>query len=264
MSCRINIKRLHLFEILDQDWCPQVVRQALTDYLQFVSSAITPYAPTVPILAAALRRTGARRILDLGSGSAGPWFWLQPVLREMGLSLTVCLTDKYPNPKIVAELSHQSNQAINYHPKPVDATQVPGELTGFRTMFLVFHHFRPEEASAILTDAVRQRQAIAVFEATERSVVGFLVMLLAPLMVLVMTPFVRPFRWSRLVWTYLIPLVPLVTLFDGLVSSLRTYSEQELHELTAGIAAKDYQWEIGSLKNPKALVPFTYLIGVPS
>jgi hypothetical protein len=71
------MKHLHLFEIMDQDWCPNVVRQALTDYLQFVSWG---YGPTVPILAAALRRTGARRILDLGSGSAGPWSWLQPAL----------------------------------------------------------------------------------------------------------------------------------------------------------------------------------------
>ena len=32
------------------------------------------------------------------------------------------------------------------------------------------------------------------------------------------TPFVRPFRWSRLLFTYVIPLIPLLVLFDGTVS----------------------------------------------
>ena len=45
------------------------------------------------------------------------------------------------------------------------------------------------------------------------------------------TPLIRPLRWSRLLWTYLIPLVPVITLFEGLVSCLRTYSVQELHDL---------------------------------
>ena len=30
------MKRLHLIEIHDQDWCPRTVRDGETDYLQFV------------------------------------------------------------------------------------------------------------------------------------------------------------------------------------------------------------------------------------
>lgn len=82
----------------------------------------------------------------------------------------------------------------------------------------------------MLTDAIQRRRGIAVFEGTHRSATGLLVTLPVPLMVPVLTPFIRPFRWSRLLWTYLIPLLPLVILFDALVSSLRTYSVQELRE----------------------------------
>src|SRR2546425_11759383 len=95
------------------------------------------------------------------------------------------------------------------------------------TLFPYTTLFR-SQARAILADAVHNRQGIGVFEATQRRALALLLMLLAPLMMLVVTPFIRPFRWSRLLWTYLIPLVPLVTLFDGLVSCLRTYSVQEL------------------------------------
>ena len=73
--------------------------------------------------------------------------------------------------------------------------------------------------------------------------------LLAPLVLIVVTPLIRPFRWSRLFWTYLIPLVPVLTLFDGLVSCLRIYSVQELNQLVAGLGTNDYHWEIGTVKS---------------
>ncbi len=88
-------------------------------------------------------------------------------------------------------------------------------------------------------------------------------MLLVPLMVLLTTPLIRPFRWSRLFWTYLIPVVPLTSLFDGLVSCMRTYSAQELRELAEGAGTKTYLWEIGELKRTAGLIRITYLVGVP-
>ena len=257
------MKRLHFIEIHDQHWCPRMVRDALTEYLQFTIAATKPYAAMAPILTRALQRTGTRQVLDLCSGAGGPWQWLHPLLAERGVNVSVCLTDNYPNQRAFGRSSRLTNPAISYLPQPVDATRGPGELPGFRTMFTAFHHFDPEHACAVLADAVRRRQGIAVFEATERSIRALLLMLLVPLMVLLMTPFIRPFRWSRLLWTYLIPLVPLVALFDGLVSCMRTYSVRELHELIEGLNAKDYQWEIGKVKSTAGPIPITYLIGVP-
>lgn len=204
------MKRLHLIEIHDQHWCPPTVRDGETDYLQFVIATTKLYAVVVPILAAALHRTGTRQVLDLCSGGAGPWLWLQSDFAERGVSVSVCLTDKYPNVEAIRQLNRMTHQSISYQPQSVDATRVPEELKGFRTIFSAFHHFRPEQACAVLADAVHTRQGIAVFEGTQRSLLALLLMLLVPLMVLLMTPFIRPFRWSRLFWTYLIPLIPLV------------------------------------------------------
>ncbi len=260
-----SIKRLQLFEIMDQAWCPRTIRDSVTDYLEYVSSSTRPYRPVLPVIAAALRRSSSRQVVDLCSGAGGPWLWLQPVLAEMGVPISVCLTDKYPNVGAFRRSGHESNQAIRYHPQPVDARRVPGELTGFRTVFTAFHHFRPEEARAVLADAVRQRQGILVVEGIERSALALgLMLLVVPLMVPIVTPVIRPFRWSRLFWTYLIPLVPLIAVFDGLVSCLRTYTVAELRELAAGNGFENYHWEIGALRNKPAPIPVTYLLGVPA
>jgi hypothetical protein len=91
------MKRLHLFEIHDQEWCPRAIRDAETDFLQFRMAKIKGCAAMVPVLATALQRTETRQVVDLCSGAGGPWFWLQPVLAERGLDVSVCLTDKYPS-----------------------------------------------------------------------------------------------------------------------------------------------------------------------
>jgi hypothetical protein len=50
-----------------------------------------------------------------------------------------------------------------------------------------------------------------------------------------------PMVASRLFWAYVVPAIPLATLFDGIVSCLRTYTPAELMALTEGIDG--YQWD---------------------
>jgi hypothetical protein len=175
------------------------------------------------------------------------------------------LSDHCPNIPAFERACRLSQQAITYHPKPVDATRVPPELPGFRTMFTAFHHLRPDQARAMLADAVAKGEGIAVFEPGERNLLVLLLLpllLLTPLRVLIATPFIRPFRWSRLFWTYLVPAVPLVLLFDSIVSVLRWYSVRELRGLTAGL--DHYDWDIGTVRAKPIPFPITYLIGTPT
>ncbi len=141
--------------------------------------------------------------------------------------------------------------------------KVPAELDGFRTMFSSFHHFPPAQARAILQNAVYARQGIAIFEITSRTASAIGMMFLWFLTLFVFTPSIRPFRWSRLLYTYVLPIIPLVLLFDGLVSCLRTYRTTELRELIEDLAATEYWWEIGERSGTFHGLPVTYLIGYP-
>jgi len=213
------------------------------------------------LLCEALRQTRSTQIIDLCSGASGPWGWFLPELQKRGLDLRVVLSDKYPNLASFEARVDGARSKISYHPAPVDAIDVPKELNGFRTIFTAFHHFKPDQAREILADAVGKQEGIAIFEITERRPLPVLFTMLAPLSVFVTTPFMRPFRWSRLVFTYLLPLVPLVALFDGLVSCARSYSEPELRALVAEF--HDYQWQIGRKVLPGVSIPISYLIGIP-
>ena len=104
--------------------------------------------------------------------------------------------------------------------------------------------------------------AIAVFESTARTTLCLILMLLVPHVVWLVTPFIRPFRWSRLLLTYLFPVIPTVAFIDGVVSCLRTYTPDELRELAKSVdGATGYDWTAGHAGGGP--IPMTYLVGTP-
>ncbi len=257
------IPRIHLFELEDQPWFPPLIRDFATDYLQFMESIMATHRPVVPLLADALRASGSTTVVDLCAGAGGPVAALREELARTGLSVRFILTDKYPNYDAFREIA-TNHPGIEGHGAPVDATAVPSQLTGFRTVFNAFHHFKPEDARAVLHSAVSARQPIGIFEIPERTIpIIIATALLVPFVVLVTTPFIRPFRWDRLLFTYLPPLVPLTCWWDGTVSQLRAYSTEELEDLAASLGDVGYRWTAGRVRPQGAVPHLTYLIGLP-
>jgi hypothetical protein len=257
------LRRLHLFEIEDQAWCPVTVRDLATDYLHFIQTALPLHRAITPLIRQTLDAAGTTRIVDLCSGGSGPLPAVIADLAESGVKATATLTDLFPNISAFEDAAKASGGAIDYLRTPVDARAVPRELIGLRTLFNAFHHFKPEDARAILLDAANARQPIAIFEASRRTFKTILPVLLLPLFVWVFTPWMRPFSWKRLLFTYPLPCVPLICLWDGLVSQLRAYTANELVAL--GAPANDTMtWQAGYtplLAGPGML---TYLIGWPT
>ncbi|NMH86570.1 hypothetical protein [Flavivirga algicola] len=251
--------RIHLFEFEDQKWFPSFLRNYGTDFLQFLSNKTKLYKPIVPIIKKALKESGTNQIIDLGSGGGGGLIWLNSELKKDVPDLKIILTDFYPN---ISAFEFTKNQADNFEfiEKPIDAREVPIELKGLRTQFLSLHHFKPPEARQILQNVINSNSSIAVFEAQERSLPSIIAMLFSPLSVLFATPFIRPFKFGRIVFTYLIPIVPLFVLWDGVVSSLRTYSVKEMNTLVKNLDKKEsYNWEINKVKSGSGVV--LYLLG---
>jgi len=258
------LPRLHLFELEDLDWFPHVIRNLATDYLQFIETTFKLHQPVAPLLRRALERSAMTQVLDLCSGGGGPIVDLFQMLAAAGMNARFTLTDKYPNLPAFRRVAALHPSEVTFISEPIDARAVPPELTGLRTVFNSFHHFRPEDGRAVLRCAVQAGQPIAVFEIPERSLVTTILLLLTPLYVALATPFMRPFRWSRLFWTYVLPLVPFVCWWDGLVSQLRAYTVPELTCLARSVGGTDYEWEVGRVGIGVTPGHVTYLIGLRS
>ena len=251
--------RIHLFEFEDQNWFPNFLRNYETDFLQYLSNKTKMYQSIVPIIEKGLKKSKTNQIVDLGSGGGGGLIWLNSELKRNIPDLKILLTDYYPN---IPAFKFTQRKADNFEfiEIPVDARHVPAELNGLRTQFLSLHHFRKNDAIQILQNAVDTNNSIAIFEAQERSILSILAMLLSPISVLLTTPFIRPFKFGRIVFTYLIPVVPLFVSWDGIVSSLRTYSIKEMNELVENLnGTTNYDWEINKVKSGPGVV--LYLLG---
>ncbi len=253
------MKRLHLFEFEDFSWFPSNVRNYMTDFLQFVSNRFDVYQKVVPMIEEALSKTDSNQMIDLASGGGGGLLKLSEHLEQNNPELKIVLTDYYPNIAAFKATAAQS-KVFTYYEHSVDARDVPAELKGLRTQFLSLHHFKPEDAVKILQNAVDSGNPIALFETQERNFPSILAMIFSPVSVLLTTPFIRPFKLGRILFTYIIPVVPVFILWDGIVSALRTYSVKEMHELVSKVKGNEaYEWQIGKKKSGPASVP--YLIG---
>lgn len=257
------MSRMHLVELEDLSWFPRILRDGGTAFLEFAERTSGHGRMLVEPLERALDATGETRIVDLCSGGGGPAATIADELAKRGRKVTVTLTDLYPNVPAFEHAARGSGGAVEGRAEPVDATAVPAELTGFRTMFNAFHHFPPEQARKILADAVARRQPIGVFEVVSREAPMLLGLLLAPITVTLSMPMWRPFRWPWVLWTWLVPAMQPFVLWDGVVSWLRIYSVEELKVLVAQIDAPDWVWDIGTVKLGNAPLHGTYLVGYP-
>jgi hypothetical protein len=250
------LRRVHLFELEDFAWFPKPVRDGGTDVLDLLFARVGFYRALVPRLVSLLEGTGERQLVDLGSGGGGGALAMRAHLREQGRDdLALLLTDRYPNTAAAARVRGLGDAAVRWHPEPVDAFHVPPGLPGIRTMYTALHHFRPADVQRLIQAAVDDGVPLAFFDVAAPPVLRKLPLVLVPLLAvpnmlmvflvaLGLVPFVRPFRWSRVLLTYVVPAIPLLFAWDGMVSGLRAYTPEELLALARAVKGSEgYVWE---------------------
>lgn len=258
------MQRRHLFELMDQPWCPRWVRAGEVDALRTMARVFPVHRVVAPLLADVLRAHGQRSLVDLCSGGLGPLAWLwRDVEHHLGRPVTVTCTDRYPQLQSLDTLSPEARQRVRYHPVPVDAANVPPELPGVRTIFEGFHHLDPTVARAVLENAVRAGAPLVIVEATERSARGFALAAMAGLGGLLTAPLSGPpaaaaWRTAR---DTVFPLVPLALSVDGALSALRTYTPAEVEAMASEVMPAS--WRVRSARWRPLGVPLSAVVLEP-
>ncbi|MGE5395273.1 MAG: class I SAM-dependent methyltransferase [Candidatus Saccharibacteria bacterium] len=257
--------KLRGFEFEDQPWFPVTIRNSMTEYLRFLFITFHLYKPVWPLLKEMLIKTNNTTILDLCSGSGGAMEGVYQNLQQtIGTDVKIVLTDLFPSLRIYKQIHQRTKGGISYIASPVDACAVPSEMEGFRTMFSGFHHFQPAQAKAIFSNAIACQREIGIFDGGNKSIAMIMTIILVhPVMLFFCTPFIKPFRISRLIFTYLIPVIPFCTIWDGIVSIIRLYKPHEMEQIAREADLNNsYQWISGKVKN-KYGMSIAYLVGTP-
>ncbi len=211
------------YELEDHSWFPDSLRAYQTDFLGGMARLIGLYYPAKIFLSGNIK-TGDH-VVDLASGSGIPAIL---ATRDVGISLT--LTDKFPNAKSAIFIA--KSFGVEQLTESIDVIQneIPGGDA--YTMFNSLHHFSKENL-ILLLKKIQAKQAEAYFfepilpTPLTFMKVGFSTLIL-PFFII---PFIKPFRWDRLIFTYLFPIGILATFWDGIVSVRKSYSIKELEDL---------------------------------
>ncbi len=230
-------KRLQLFEFLDLPWIGGWVRQSMLEYLNFLLYRMAqPYRGVEQILSRWASDGPKGFVLDMGSGGGGHVDWLIRRADASGLPIPkFILSDLFPKANLPTWETIQSRHGITkvgYVADPIDACAPEVSTIRLRSMFSIFHHLTPEQARQMLASACSDSDGILVAEGVRRAVLpAFMMAMLLPVYMFVM-PFAAPhFTARRLVFSCIIPIIPLMMTFDGVASVLRAYTADEIISL---------------------------------
>jgi len=259
---KFRLKRLQLFEFNDLQWCPNIFRSMTTSFLHAIIEKYKPYSPKLDLIIEAIKSSKSNKIIDLCSGSLGPWLHLQKQIeKNYNDKINIVFTDKYPNIVLADKINSFNN--FTYYSKSVDARDVPLSLNGTRTIFNGLHHFSPDDAQKIIDNSIYNQQPIIIFELLRRSWLDItIVTIFTPFYVLLFTPFLMKLSFKNIFFTYIVPIFPIIFTWDTIVSNIRCYSEEELKSMMKKAdKKKNYKWDIGRYRHKR--FPVLYCIAYP-
>lgn len=214
------MKRLQLPQLTEQRWFPPLLKQLTREFLTWFALRVRATRPFIPVILEGLEHAHYKRLnnFDLTVGAG-----IDAVVKFL------------PENILVKDVSPENFNA---------------DLPGLYTFINCFHLLPPEKARRYLGEIARAGHPVVVVEGNNDSwwqAVGMTIFV--PLTVLLATPFVKPFRWTRLLFTYLLPVLPLVLVVDGVIALFKLYSPRDLDSLTASINVTNYTWASGKRDN---------------
>lgn len=225
------MKRKHVPQFTNQSWFPSFLKQCIFEFMTWFVGKVKAAEPFLPVIEEGLSHTDNRQTINIDSKIGAGFETLQPLLDD---SIAI---------------------------QKVDLNNIHTSHKGLYVSVNAFHQLKPNEAKNLLTNIAKSGNPVAIVEGNNDSlwqVVGMLVFV--PLTVLLTAPLVKPFRFSRIIFTYLIPILPLVTLIDGFLALFKLYPPSDLDELTASIDVKNYKWRSGKMDNGRG-GKIIYLLG---
>jgi hypothetical protein len=220
----------HLFEFMDFDWLPNTLRDTMREILECGNTKpFRPYYSWVADEALCFAQEGGlRTIVELGAGSAPITRHMAEDPRSDGLSLVVC--DFLPDRTAYEGLEKRYPGKVRARLDPVDFS-LPQHWDPKTLLVLsgTFHHIPPEARLSVLSSMVNSADHLLVFEPLRKTLVSTLFMFgsIVPALILPLWFCTRPGRLRRFIWCWLLPVAPLLFWWDGLVTCMRLWSDEE-------------------------------------
>ncbi len=229
---------MHLFEFNDAPWLPWPIRKTLFETMEMCNTYFRRFDREVAQQAIALAtHHNLTTIVEMGAGHAPVTRALLELEESDQLHLVPC--DLIPQTKTYAALAEAHPKRVFPRYDSIDSTTQhtwpPGTLL---VVASAFHHVPPPSRESALATLTASADRVAVFEPIQRSLPSMLLTLtsIVPCLLLPIVLIKRPGRLRRIVCCWLFPIVPLMFLWDALVSCNRCWNEATWRSTRENIA----------------------------
>ncbi len=157
------------------------------------------------------------------------------------------LTDLIPHAEKWRELA-ATHPEVSFVEHSVDATAIDPALSRGRLHLIIngLHHLPPPLARAVLHGSCLHGPAVMVSEGFVRNPLRFAQMSPLGLVALLANPVLSPrHRLAKALFTWLTPIALLAAAWDGTVSTLRVYTEDELRDMVRDVPGQ-WRWDYGT------------------
>jgi hypothetical protein len=223
----------HLFEFMDQSWPPAGLHATLREILETGNSR--PFRSYYSWAAREARRLahehGFDTIIELGAGTA-------PISRHLagdpklnGTRIVAC--DNRPDRRTFEDLARRFPGRVEVRHEPVDFSK--WHAWPDRSLLVLsgcFHHLPPDARLPALRNLTSSGAGVMVCEPLRKSLLSmaYVPLSIIPALLLPLLLLGRPGRLRRMLWCWLLPVAPVLFVWDGLVSCLRMWSRREWRE----------------------------------
>ena len=229
---------------MDLPRTPRYLRNSIVESLGNSIRWSGVYKHAVPILSEFCATLQSNTLLDLCSGSGEPVALLLDTMKQQNKKLPyVLISDLFPIISKMEKVIEQFPDNIKSINTPLDALNVPDNIShSARIVLSSLHHFKPDQVRSILRDSVEKGKPIFILEPMNRRLLSGLKLGFFFFIAIMLNPiFSKHDRLLKVMFTYPIPLIPLMGMWDGVISVMRVYKEKELMALTSAIDA-NFKW----------------------
>lgn len=232
------MKSFNLFQFNGWPGLPDTLQRTMVDVFEFCNSGVRSFFAKVALhVAEQTELTGCPNVVELGAGNA-------PLAREMlsnlkpkdPLNFLIC--DLSPNVEYFERLEDEYPDQLKAIKKPVDFSATDNwDKNSLLVLCAAFHHVPVKKRTAILEQLVDSSKCV-IIAAPIRKTLWCMFCAIGILVPAILTPFVyirRPGRIRRFVWCLLIPVIPVMLLWDGIGGCLRQWSKKDWESAAAEI-----------------------------
>lgn len=236
--------RIQSFEFGDLPKIPKFYHNFLRTLMSRLYELFKIHQLWIPHILAFCKENESTVIMDPCAGSGKVNQLIESEIQKdvnIQFILSDIMTDRAP--MFADHINGLRNKRLQYISHSIDFLKSQNEYKQPKMFINSFHHFTNDQVIEILKASSQNSSNLLILEYCRKTFMSFISMILGPFIAMILFPIVvkKNDLIETFIFMYLIPIIPMMLLWDGVISSLRTYDKDDIENLLKRAGIDNYE-----------------------